>query len=533
MTYACYPKYREARILFTLPRRAGKNSFCKTKNSIDLASKMAKDKPKRVAPTLLKGFRDYPPDQQIAREKMISTLRDAVELMGFLPLQTASLESANVLLGSHYSKDALQELFGFQGPDDVDMALRYEFTLSLARFVAADPNLALPFRRYQYGNVWRVDKPGPGRFREFMQFDIDIVGTQNLLADTEIIAAMVTTLNRLRVKNFKVRYSNRKILNGLIKWAGIESERGPEVMRVIDKLEKQGKEAVLLELGPGRIDVSGDKIAGLNLSDEQIRKVAIFLEGAAKHQISRNESEIQLSSGSYDTAHLPAISFARELLHNDVAIEGLNELEQIHNTLGQMGIDRNKTIVDLTIVRGLGYYTGPVFETTLLDLPEFGSVFSGGRYDNLVDRFLGRSIPAVGSSIGIDRLLAALIELKAVELTSSTSKVLVTVMDRERLSDYLAIVSELRKAGIPCEIYSGETKNLSKQVKYGDKVGIPFVVIAGSDEFAAGQVTVKNLAAGRRMASDTADREEWLAAEGFQETISRAELVDYLKRKLA
>jgi histidyl-tRNA synthetase len=197
-----------------------------------------------------------------------------------------------------------------------------------------------------------------------------------------------------------------------------------------------------------------------------------------------------------------------------------------------MGIDRDKTAIDLTIVRGLGYYTGPVFETTLLDLPEFGSMCSGGRYDNLVDRFLGRSIPAVGTSFGVDRLLAALIELKAIKLTSSTSKVLVTVMDRERLPEYLTIVRELRAAGIPTEIFSGETKNLSRQVKYADKVGIPFALIAGSDEFAAGKVTVKNLEAGRRIATDTADREQWLAAEGFQETILRADLVEYFRRKL-
>ncbi|MBK7141317.1 MAG: ATP phosphoribosyltransferase regulatory subunit [bacterium] len=200
---------------------------------------MAKEKSTKVRPQLLKGFRDYPPEEQIAREAMLGKTRDAVELMGFLPLQTASLELAETLLGSHYSSDSLAELFGFKGPDEVDMALRYEFTLSLARYVASQPELALPFRRYQYGNVWRVDKPGPGRYREFMQFDIDIVGTTNLLADAEIIAAMVTIFEHLGIKNFKVRFSNRKLLNGVIEWAGISPDRGPNVMRVIDKLEKQ------------------------------------------------------------------------------------------------------------------------------------------------------------------------------------------------------------------------------------------------------------------------------------------------------
>ena len=475
---------------------------------------MAKKKTNRVKPQVLKGFRDYPPAEQYARERMISRVREAVELMGFLPLQTASLEFAETLLGSHYSSDSLAELFGFTGPDDVAMALRYEFTLSLARYVAGNPTLTLPFRRYQYGNVWRVDKPGPGRYREFMQFDIDIVGTRNLLADAEIIATMVTTMEHLGVERFKVRFSNRKLLNGVVRYAGIPEERGPDVMRVIDKLEKQGKEAVLLELGPGRTDSSGDKIPGLELESTQIGKLETFLDIAG--------------SPSGDP-----LDQAAELVGDiDVSREGIDELRQIRRHLAAMKIDESKTGVDLTIVRGLGYYTGPVFETTLLDLPDFGSVFSGGRYDNLVERFSSQSMPATGSSIGIDRLLASLIQLKAIDLVESTSKVLVTTMDRERLPDYLKMLREIRDAGIPAEIFVGDTKNLTKQVKYGDKLGIAFAVIAGSDEFDNNRVTVKNLAAGARVAHDTSDREEWLKAEGFQETIPRDQLVQYLKSRI-
>ncbi len=475
---------------------------------------MAKQKDKKVKPQVLKGFRDYPPSEQIAREAMIAKVREVFELMGFLPFQTASLELAETLLGPHYTKDSLAELFGFRGPDDVEMALRYEFTLSLARYVAANPALALPFRCYQYGNVWRVDKPGPGRYREFMQFDVDIVGSQNLLADAEIIAVMVATLERLGVKNFKVRYSDRKILNGLIQFAGVPQRRGPDVMRVIDKLERQGKGAVLLELGPGRIDKSGDEIKGLELETKQIDQMARFLDVA--------------ESGQGDP-----LQNAEELLGNIKASqEGITELREIQGYLSDMNVPEGKTGVDLTVVRGLGYYTGPVFETSLLDLPEYGSMFSGGRYDNLVERFLNRSIPATGSSIGIDRLLAALLELKALSLTQATSQVLVTVMDRERLADYLDIVRQLREVGIPSEVYSGDTGNLTRQIKYGDKVGIPFVVIAGSDEFESGTVTVKNLAAGRRKALQTSGREEWLKAEQIQETIPRSGLIDYLRKRL-
>ncbi|MFH1373930.1 MAG: histidine--tRNA ligase [bacterium] len=475
---------------------------------------MAKQKPRKIKPRVLKGFRDYPPGEQIARQEMIGKVRQVFELMGFLPLQTASLEYAEALLGPHYTEDSLAELFGFCGPDDVDMALRYEFTLSLARYVAGNPTLALPFRAYQYGNVWRVDKPGPGRFREFAQFDIDIVGTQNLLADAEIIAAMVTTMQELGVKNFKVRYSNRKILNGLIRYAGIAEDKSSDVMRVIDKLEKQGREAVLQELGDGRVDKSGDKIKGLELPTEQIDHIERFLDIAEAQQGD-------------------PLTHVEELLGEmEAAREGIKELREIQSYLTAMQVPDDKVTIDLTVVRGLGYYTGPVFETSLLDLPEYGSVFSGGRYDNLVERFVNRPVPAVGSSIGPDRLLAALIELNALSLTSATSQVLVTVMDREHLSDYLEILHRLREAGIPSEIYSGDTKNLTRQIKYADKVGIPFAVIAGSDEFESSKITVKNLAAGREKALSTGDRAEWLKAEEIQVTIPVADVVEFLRRQL-
>ncbi|HUV30433.1 MAG TPA: histidine--tRNA ligase [Acidobacteriota bacterium] len=476
---------------------------------------MAKRSQKKVKPRVLKGFRDYPPAEQIAREKMLSSVREAVELMGFLPLQTASLEYAETLLGPHYSKESLAELFGFRGPDDVDMALRYEFTLSLARYVAEHSELPLPFRRYQYGNIWRVDKPGPGRFREFMQFDIDIVGTQNLLADAEIIAAMVTIFDHLGIEDFEVRYSNRKILNGLIEWAGILPERGSDVLRVLDKYRKQGEQAVILELGSGRKDDSGAEIPGLSLPADQIDHIRDFLHEAIKRDTKDPLSWVRGNLSGFRQAE-----------------EGMSELEAVRDHLKAMGIDRSKAAVDLLIVRGLAYYTGPVFETYLTKLWDYGSVFSGGRYDNLVDRFLGRSVPAVGSSIGIDRLLAALIELKAFKYERATSQVLVTVMDRHRLPEYLKMLRELRDAGIRSEIFAGDTKNLTRQVRYGDRVGIPFALIAGSNEFESNKVTVKDLASGADQAGKTADREKWLKAEGFQETIPRDTLVSYLKKRL-
>ena len=466
---------------------------------------------RKVSPKVLKGFRDYPPEEEIARQILIEKTRQVYERHGFLPLQTPALEFAETLLGGDYTTDNLKELFGFHGPDEVDMALRYEFTVSLARFIAGNPELALPFRRYQYGPVWRVDKPGPGRYREFMQCDFDIVGTSSMLADAEIIAVMVEVMDNLGIKNFMVRYSNRKLINGLSSFAGIPPEMTTDVFRVIDKLEKQGKDAVLMELGPGRIDKSGDKIPGLNLSDRQIGLLSDFLN-------------IALSKSGDKLAEI------EKLLGNiEISRQGIEELREVQGYLTRMIPMPEKTMIDITIVRGLGYYTGPVYETTLLDLPEYGSMYSGGRYDNLIERFSNKSVPATGSSFGIDRMLAALIELKAIELKRATSEVLVTAMDKERINDYLEIVNEIRRAGINAELFLGETKNLNKQLKYGDRVGIPIAVIAGSDEFENGTITVKDLRAGADVAKGLSDREEWLKAENIQTTIKRAELISYLK----
>jgi histidyl-tRNA synthetase len=469
---------------------------------------------RKVTPKILKGFRDYPPEEEIARQKLIEIIKSVYEKHGFLPLQTPALEYAETLLGGNYTADNLKELFGFHGPDEVDMALRYEFTVSLARYIAGNPELPLPFRRYQYGPVWRVDKPGPGRYREFMQCDFDIIGTSSMLADAEIITVMTRAMNGLGIKNFVVRYSNRKLINGLSSFAGIPSERVTDVFRVIDKLEKQGKEAVILELGPGRIDKSGDKINGLNLSDSQIKLLSDFIDIAE----SQNDNVLE----KVDTL-LGSIEISRQ---------GIDELRQVREYLDNMGIEPNRTKIDITIVRGLGYYTGPVYETTLLDLPEYGSVFSGGRYDNLIERFSNKSVPAAGSSFGVDRMLAALIELKAIPLRRATAEVLVTAMDKSRMKDYIVMADEIREAGINAELYLGETKNLNKQLKYADRVGIPLAVIAGSDEFENSTITVKDLRAGANVARGLSDREEWLKAENIQKTINRAELVSYLRRLL-
>ena len=335
-----------------------------------------------------------------------------------------------------------------------------------------------------------------------------------MLADAEIMAAICQSFEKLEIPGYKIRFSNRKILNGLAEFAGISEELAPAVFRVLDKLEKQGMEAVRLELGPGRIDKSGDKIPGLNLPEKQITTLEKYLT------LQAGESGDVLN----DVAGL--------LKGFKVAEEGINELREIRGYLKYLGVPDEKAIIDLTIVRGLGYYTGPVFETNLDEIPEVGSVFAGGRYDGLVERFLGRKIPATGASAGIDRLLAALILHGYIRKSDTISQVLVTAMDRERMSDYIAILNELRNAGLKVEIFLGETKNLTKQLKYADRVGIPVAVIMGSDEFENNQITVKNLVAGRVQAQEVSDREEWLKAENIQETIPRSEMIDHVRKLL-
>jgi len=473
-----------------------------------------KKKNDKVTPKVLKGFRDYPPEEEIARAVLIENARSVVERFGFLPIQTPSLEFAETLLGGEYTVDNLRELFGFEGPEQVAMALRYEFTVSLARYVAARPQLPLPFRRYQYGNVWRVDKPGPGRFREFTQFDFDIVGTASMLADAEIIAVMTGILDQLGIERYLVRFSNRKLINGLTTYAEIPTEQAPDVFRIIDKLEKQGREAVIKELGPGRTDISGDKIPGLHLKDPQIKLIADFLDIAEKP----GDDLLERVNGL--------------LGHIEISQEGIDELHQVQKYLADLGIPEDKTQVDITIVRGLGYYTGPVYETTLTDLPEYGSVISGGRYDNMIHRFSNRQVPAVGSSFGVDRMLAALVTLKTMDLKRATAEVIVTTMDKNHLVDYIAMIREIRNAGINAELYMGETKNINKQLKYADKIGIPIAVIAGSDEFENETVTVKDLRAGQRKSEQVADREEWLKADEIQVTIKRGQLLQHVKKLL-
>jgi histidyl-tRNA synthetase len=471
-----------------------------------------------VEPKLLRGFRDYLPAQMNARLKMIATIRRVYELYGFQPLDTPAQEYRVTLMG--YGEENTKQIFRFQNPEEEDVALRFDLTVPLARVVAQYPDLQLPFRRYQVAPVWRCDKPDPGRFREFIQFDLDAVGATSLAADAEILCAMHDTLKALGIERFKIRFSDRKVLNSLLDFAEIPHSMAHGVFRVLDKLDKIGLDGVAAELSKGRIDASGDKIAGLGLSAHQVERIKEFLRlpSGKRRGVLSNLSEL----------------FKSVAAAND-AIDGLGF---ICDSLDAMGIAEENVLLDLTIARGLDYYTGPVFEASLNDAPEFGSVFGGGRYDGLVERFLGRKIPAVGASIGVDRLFAAMEKLGLHELAPSTAKVIVTVMEPSRLADYQKLTRELRQAGINTEMYLGDEKSLGKQLQYANRQQIPLAIIIGSDEFAKSEVTIKNLKLGgelqdRKKTAQGKEREEWLAlSRTVQQTVSYARCIDTLKATL-
>jgi histidyl-tRNA synthetase len=463
-----------------------------------------------VEPRISRGLRDLLPDQMLARQSMIDTIRGVYELYGFVPLSTPAIEFLDVLSGSA-GQEAQQSIFRVSNPEEEALGLRFDLTVPLARVIAQYRDLPRPFRRYQVSPVWRADKPDKGRFREFTQFDLDSVGTESEVADTEILAGMCDTLTALKVGRYLVRFSSRAVLNLLLTFAGIPAERGTDVFRVLDKLDKVGAEKVRRELMEGYKDESGDTIPGLGLSKEQVDRIDRFLAIKSDKRID-------------------VFAQVRELFANDPAIDAL---ERISNHLYALGYGDEHVSLDLSIARGLAYYTGPVFEAILLDAPQFGSVFGGGRYDNLVTRFLGERIPAVGASIGVDRLLAALAHLGKLDKRKATARVLVTNMDASLVDDYLQMTWELRRAGIPTEFYVGTAKRLGKQLEYADHYDIPLALLVGSNEKQQGVVTVKNMAVGRAKAGALGERSEWLAARPGQTTIARSELVTGIRALLA
>jgi histidyl-tRNA synthetase len=489
---------------------------------------MSKDKsPRRPRAETPKGFRDYFGAEVTERKAMLDRIAAVYHRYGFDPLETSAVETVEALGKFLPDVDRPNEgVFGWQDEDGDWLALRYDLTAPLARVAAQFRNdLPAPYRRYAMGPVWRNEKPGPGRFRQFYQCDADTVGTGSVAADAEICAMLADALEEVGIPrgDYVVKVNNRKVLNGVMEVAGLsgedkEAERGI-VLRAIDKIDRLGPDGVRALLGGGRKDESGDFTKGAGLSADQAEVVMGF-------------TTARRDSGAATVARL------RELVGTSaLGAEGVDELEIIADLLAAQGYGPDRILIDPGVVRGLGYYTGPVFEAELtfeiLDEKgrkrQFGSVAGGGRYDDLVKRFTGQTVPATGVSIGVDRLLAAL-RAKGRTGGEGAGPVVVTVMDRDRMADYQAMAADLRRAGIRAETYLGNPKNFGNQLKYADKRGSPVAVIQGSDEAARGVVVLKDLILGAQVAAG-ATLEEWKNRPA-QVEVPRADLVAAVRRMI-
>ncbi|MBN1902546.1 histidine--tRNA ligase [Candidatus Sumerlaeota bacterium] len=429
---------------------------------------------KIIEPRAVSGFPEWLPEEEIEFQRLLEIIRQGFERFGFTPIETPAAELLDVLA----SKGEInKQIYGLSRPNaaeeekETDLALRFDLTVPLARYVAMNfGKLAFPFRRYQIQKVWRGERPQKGRFREFYQCDIDVVGNETLdpLNDAEIPAIIYEIFMKMQIGEFTIRMSNRKILQGYLAHNGISGEGVSEILRSIDRLPKTGMEAV-------RRDLSEN----LGLEEEIVGRL-LELAGIS----GRGKSVVaQLSDNAVD--------------HPRFA-EGLHELNLLVDHLGALGVPESAYEIDLSITRGLDYYTGTVYETFLKSHPDLGSVCSGGRYDNLASHFTKQNLPGVGISIGLTRLFSYLLEAGAVKPgSSSKTQVLVAVLDRARLGEYFKVATLLRNGGVSTEVFL-EDKKLKAQFKYADKKGIPCVLIAGEDEFAKGVWLIKNMKTGEQ-----------------------------------
>ena len=493
-----------------------------------MAKQKKAPKPKALPP---KGFRDYFGADVSERTEMLRQISDVYHLYGFEQLESSAVETVEALGKFLPDVDRPNEgVFAWQEDEDW-LALRYDLTAPLARVYAQHRNdLPSPYRRFAMGPVWRNEKPGPGRFRQFYQCDADTVGSASMAADAEICAMLSDTLERVGIArgDYIIRVNNRKVLNGVMEVAGVLDPTDPEkfaaergiVLRAIDKLDRFGLQGVRQLLGAGRKDDSGDFTDGAGLDDAQTEIVMGFMQA--------------LGATPAET-----LSNLRALVQGSAIGEsGVDELQEISDLVTAQGYGTDRIMLDPSVVRGLGYYTGPVYEAELTfeikdekgRTRQFGSVAGGGRYDDLVKRFTGQEVPATGISIGVDRLLAAL-RMKGRVERSALGPVVITVMDRDRMSDYQAMATELRTAGIRAEVYLGNPKNFGNQLKYADNRNSPIAIIEGGEEKAAGIVQIKDLILGAKLAKD-ATLEEWKARPSQIEA-PRGDLMAQVKQMLA
>ncbi|RWF16273.1 MAG: histidine--tRNA ligase, partial [Mesorhizobium sp.] len=464
-----------------------------------------------------------------AVEKMMATIRSVYELYGFEPVDQPMIEYTDALGKFLPDQDRPNEgVFSFQDDDDQWLSLRYDLTAPMARFVAENfERLPKPYRSYRSGWVFRNEKPGPGRFRQFMQFDADTVGTPGVAADAEMAMMMADVMEALGIKrgDYVIRVNNRKVLDGVLEAIGLGGDenvgRRLTVLRAIDKLDKLGVEGVRLLLGTGRKDESGDFTKGAGLDNVQAEAI---LHATAKPELG-------------DLGHPVSAVRASQSFN-----EGVAELSTIEDLVRAAGYGEDRIVMDRSVVRGLEYYTGPVYEAELLaEIPNeegkivrFGSVGGGGRYDGLVSRFRGEPVPATGFSIGVSRLMTALKNLSKLDMSAVVAPVVVLTMDKdtESLGRYQKLVAELRAAGIRSEMYLGGA-GMKAQLKYADRRGSPVAIIQGGDERAKGEVQIKDLIEGARMSAEIADNAEWRAARPAQVTVAESELVGEVRKILA
>ncbi len=490
-------------------------------------------KPQKLKARLPRGFMDREPRDIRATDEMIGKIRAVYELYGFDPVETPMFEYTDALGKFLPDTERPNEgVFSLKDDDDQWMSLRYDLTAPLARHVAENYNdIQLPYRTYRAGTVFRNEKPGPGRFRQFMQFDADTVGAAGVQADAEMCMMMADTLEALGIArgDYIIRVNNRKVLDGVMEAIGLSGEenagRRLSVLRAIDKLDKFGVDGVKLLLGTGRKDESGDFTKGAGLDGEQIERVLVLLKPSGE-----DRSQLQVSM-------MAAVGGSQR------GLEGVDELDQIGQMVEACGYASDRIKLDPSCIRGLEYYTGPVYEAELtFDVPNekgekvvFGSVGGGGRYDGLVSRFMGQPVPATGFSIGVSRLMTALKNLGKLGLDEVLAPVVVCVMDRDvtSLGRYQTMVQALRKAGIRAEMYQGQKKNFGDQLKYADRRQSPIAIIQGSEEFDSGVVQIKDLIEGKRLSGEIADHEEWRQARVAQISVPQADLVREVEKMLA
>jgi histidyl-tRNA synthetase len=420
--------------------------------------------PQRIVPRTLKGFRDYLPDVMIPRERLIDTARRVYRSYGFSPIDTPALEYLEILAGKG-GEETDKQLYKFQDHGERWVGLRFDLTVPLARFAAQHINeLGTPFKRYHIATVWRGENTQRGRYREFMQCDFDTLGTKSIAADIETALVVHDLMRAIGFDAFTIHVNNRMVLNGLLERLEL-ADRSAPILRALDKLGKIGPEKVAAEM-----------IETAAASPEQAEQVLQLarIEGSNAEILRQLEP---LVAGS------------------ERGMEGAAKLEQLLNGAAAGGLPGERIKLDLSIARGLDYYTGTIFETTLDALPGIGSVCSGGRYDNLAELYTNQALPGIGASLGLDRLLAAMEELQLVEKVSTPAPVFLAFFDEARLHDYLRLAAAIRAAGIGVELFP-DPKKLGQQLKYADRRGFRVAVIAGGDEFAAGRCQIKNLAAG-------------------------------------